>query len=93
MDGATPAQIANDMAAHGAYWEKRDSKISRTCRQAAAVIRLLLNGEHLDGRTWAGLHRRLLDLGSPNRGANIKGYPDLTRARLCIERLKRGRQS
>ena len=59
---ASPAEIANDMAASAALWEHRDKRIARTCRDAARMIRAHLAGDPVDGRTWGGLHTRLLDL-------------------------------
>ncbi|KJS43546.1 MAG: hypothetical protein VR71_10135 [Roseovarius sp. BRH_c41] len=85
---ATPAQIANDMAAHAKYWAGRDCNIERVCRDAAWVIRSMLEGPKVDGRTYGGVHRRLLRL-EMGPGWRVKGYPDLVRARLCIERLRR----
>ena len=59
---ATPAQVANDLEAQANYWLGRDKEVSRTCYNAARVIRQRLGGERVDGRTWGGLHRRLLNL-------------------------------
>jgi hypothetical protein len=83
---ADPAQVANDMAAHAVYWAKRDRDFERLCRDAAAAIRKLLNGEQLDGRTWARLHMRLLS--RERTESRILGYPDFTRARLTLEQLR-----
>lgn len=89
---ASPAQIANDMSAHAEFWAKRDRDIERACRDAARVIRALLTGEHVDGRTYGGLHRRLLDRERLQPDWHVKGYPDFVRARLCMERLRREAQ-
>jgi hypothetical protein len=86
---ASPAQIANDMSAHADYWAKRDRDIERVCRDAARVIRALLAGDHVDGRTYGGLHMRLLDRERRQPDWHVKGYPDLARARNCMERLRR----
>lgn len=59
---ASPAEVANDMIAQAVFWERRDKRIARTCRDAARMIRVYLAGEPVDGRTWGGLHTRLLDL-------------------------------
>lgn len=59
---ATPAQVANDLEAQANYWLGRDKEVSRTCRDAARVIRQRLGSERVDGHTWGGLHRRLMDL-------------------------------
>lgn len=56
---ATPAQIANDMAAQAAYWHRRDDATSDACRDCAFVIRKFLSGQLVDGRTFHGLQSRL----------------------------------
>lgn len=92
---ATPAQVANDMDAHAAYWAKRghrtDRHIERACRDAARVIRAHLDGEPVDGRTWGGLHRRLLNLTSnaSQRHYHVKGWPDFDRALAVLYELRR----
>ncbi|WP_425099148.1 hypothetical protein [Tropicibacter sp. S64] len=86
---ASPAQIANDMAAHADYWEKRDKHIARTCRDARDQIRALLAGEHVDGRSWGGLHRRLLNWETQEGARHYQGFPQFCRARLCLEQLRR----
>ena len=87
---ATPAQIANDMAAHAQYWAKRDKNIERACRDAARVIRALLAGEQVDGRTYYGVQKRLMDRArwQGDYAVAIGGYPDFDRARICMERLR-----
>jgi hypothetical protein len=57
----TPAEVANDLAAQGWYFERGDRDVARLCHDAATAIRTMLAGEVLDGRTWNGLHVRLLD--------------------------------
>jgi hypothetical protein len=58
---ATPAEVANDLEAQAAFFVKRDDDVSRLCREAARLIRQMLAGEQIDGRTWGGVHRRLCD--------------------------------
>ena len=58
---ATPAEVANDLEAQAAFFRKRDEDVSRLCRDSARLIREMLAGERIDGRTWGGVHRRLLD--------------------------------
>jgi hypothetical protein len=86
---ATPAQIANDMAAHATYWAKRDRHIERACSDAARQIRALLAGERVDGRSWGGLHRRLLQFETQEDARRYQGFPQFCRARLCLEALRR----
>lgn len=83
---ATPAQVANDMAAHARYWAGRDKVIASTCTVAAQVIFRFVEGGSVDGRTYAGIHRRLLKL----EGSKYpwQGFPDFQRARLTLERLR-----
>lgn len=82
---ASPAEIANDMAAHATYWAKRDKRVFAACRDAERVIRAYLAGERVDGRTRAGVWRRLLQL-EDNVG-RWQAYPNFFRARNCISSL------
>ena len=88
---ASPGEIANDMAAHAAYWYGRDRDIGRACRDAAGTLHGLMAGERVDGRTYADLQGRLLNLADAGAAEDwhIKGYPDFDRAAACIERLYR----
>jgi hypothetical protein len=86
---ANPAQIANDMAAHAAYWAGRDRDIERACRDAARMIRALMAGERVDERTYWGLPMRLLNRERFQPPRPVKAYPNFVRARLCMERLRR----
>ena len=83
---ASPAEVANDMAAHARYWDGRDREVASTCRQAANLIRAFLNGDRVDGRSYHGLHKRLLRL---DLRENTQGYPNFQRARLTLEELRR----
>jgi hypothetical protein len=56
---ATPAQVANDMAAQAEFWKGRDANVERCCRDAARVIRALIAKSPVDGRTLYGLRLRL----------------------------------
>lgn len=58
---ASPAEVANDLEAQAAFLRKRDDDAARLCRDSARLIRELLAGQTVDGRTWGGVHRRLLD--------------------------------
>jgi hypothetical protein len=85
---ATPAEIANDMAAHADYWQKSDRKTFEACNDAARVIRMFLGGQHVDGRTYYGLHRRLLDLTSRTHSARVAGAPNFDRALQILQQLR-----
>lgn len=57
---ATHAQVANDLFAQGAYFGRSDRDIERLCSDAAHLIRSMLAGEAVDGRTYNGVHTRLV---------------------------------
>ncbi len=86
---ATPAQVANDLAAQAKYWDRRDDAVSRACRDCARVIRSLLAGNPVDGCTYHGLYGRLLNLEITWRGRNDALENSLTRGRLTLEALRR----
>jgi len=86
---ATPAQVANDMIAQARYFQGRDKKIFRACIDAARVIRLYLDGQKVDGRTYGGLHHRLVDLEIGSRARHFGVQSNLTRARMTLEHLHR----
>lgn len=88
---ASPAEIANDMAAQATYWHRRDGKIEAACRDAARNIRAFLSNDQVDGRTYYGLHRRLLDLEVRAARSSVR-FPDFTRARNALEALHREAQ-
>jgi len=84
---ATPAEVKNDMAAHAAYWHRRDKRIFRACNDAAKVIAMYLDGSQVDGRTYWGLRRRLLDLSSPTSRTPVAGAPNFDRALTTLQTL------
>lgn len=87
---ATPAQVANDLAAQAKYWDRRDDHVSRACHQCARLIRAMLAGDPVDGRTYGGLHGRLLELEITWRWRNDTTiWNSLTRGRLTLEALRR----
>jgi hypothetical protein len=63
--------------------------ISATCSDAARLIRAHLAGEPVDGRTWGGLHRRLLKLEDSSFARRHSIADNLLRARLTLEKLRR----
>lgn len=86
---ATPAQIANDLEAQARFFAKRDDRVARACRDAARMIRQHLAGEAVDGRTWGGLHTRLMDL--TGRGARYNGTQierSMSRGLQCLYQLR-----
>lgn len=88
---ATPAQVANDMAARATYWRGRDTRLENVCHDAALVIRRFLAGERVHGSTYRGLHGRLLRYeGTLARWSDHSGSGEaLSRARLTLETLWR----
>ncbi|HAW49174.1 MAG TPA: hypothetical protein DCX34_18405 [Roseovarius sp.] len=86
---ATPAQVANDMIAQARYFKGRDKAIFKACTDAARVIRLHLDGQKVDGRTYGGLHHRLVDMEMSSRASYFAVRSNLTRARITLEQLHR----
>ncbi|MEM9764771.1 MAG: hypothetical protein AAF968_20080, partial [Pseudomonadota bacterium] len=87
---ATPAEVANDMAAHATYWEKRDKKIAAACRDAARLMQTMLSGQYPDGRTFSGVYGRLLRL--EHHSERYQAYPNFGRARQALALLYNGRR-
>ncbi|NCM96138.1 MAG: hypothetical protein GW948_02140 [Rhodobacterales bacterium] len=86
---ASPAEVANDMAAQARYWDRRDPWIEATCRNAASVIRAYLSGEKVDGRTLRGCLDRLFRIESTVRHqSKPHTYNSLVRARETIINLR-----
>ncbi|TMV09832.1 hypothetical protein FGK63_01820 [Ruegeria sediminis] len=85
---ASPAEIANDMAAQSVFWARRDKAISKACNDAAVMIRMILADEPVDGRTWYGLHRRMLDLSMSRRYAHFGIHDNLHRALQALCALR-----
>lgn len=57
---ATPAEVANDLAAQATYFAKRDDDIARLCRDAARLIRGLTGGQQADGLAFGPIYRDVL---------------------------------
>lgn len=85
---ATPAEVANDMAAQAAYWRGRDREIPRVCSDASRVLRKLLSGDEVDGRTVYGLTARLYKLELFAKVADLPVENSLARARETISQLQ-----
>lgn len=87
---ATPAQVANDMDAWARFYDGRDKHIERMCRQSSMLIRQLMAGERIDGRTWGGLYGRIVTFTGMQRHQDTQIVKSLDRAKDTIEELKRG---
>lgn len=85
---ASPAEVANDMLAHASYWRSRDRRIASLCNDASALIRMMLDGDRVDGRRYHGVWRRLLDNERKYYSSKVQGWPNFGRARSCIEMMK-----
>lgn len=90
---ASHAQVANDLAAWAAFWAKRDDDVAWACRDCARAIRAMLAGEQIDGRTYFGLRRRLLNLEITWRTGSETLWNSLTRGRQTLEALNRERRA
>lgn len=85
---ASPAQIANDLAAQAAFFRQRDDDVARTCRDAATLIRKMVAAEAVDGRTFNGIHERLLNQCERyRREPTSQIYTSLRRGLMTIETL------
>lgn len=88
---ASPAEIANDMAARVHFWRGRDKDIADTCLRAASVIRDYLAGEHVDGRRVTGVIIRLDKLAQLPSTRDITGIaPSAGRAATCLRDFRSG---
>lgn len=88
---ASPAEVANDMAARAKFWRGRDTRLQNVCHDAALVIRRFLAGERVHGSTCRGLHDRLLRYeGMLARWSDHSGTGEaLGRARRTLDALWR----
>lgn len=87
---ATPAQVANDMAARATFWRGRDADVHRACAQAASEIRSLVAGREVDGRTVSGLCARLAGLQGRYLHDGTGLAAAMERARFTLRGLKWG---
>ena len=83
---ASAAEIANDMRAHARFWATREKRISALCMDAANVIEVLRRGDRLDGRTVAGLRKRL-SAQAARGNVRVQGWPNFGRALRCVDGL------
>ncbi len=90
---ASPAQVANDLAAQGQYWQRRDGDVGRACFDGAQLIRCLLEGSHADGFAASELRQRLDSLWRRFEKQNIYNNPSnsLHRGVTTIDELQRAR--
>lgn len=86
---ATHAQIANDMAAHASYWDRRDKYMARACRDAATLLRVFLDGGSADGRTLAGCIFRLQKLAGNRSLDRVQAVPDFDRAVAALRSVRK----
>ncbi len=65
---ATPAQVANDLDAQAAFFDRRESDLAAACRDCARTIRAMLNDGKIDGRSYSGVHTRMMNMQTRYRG-------------------------
>lgn len=73
---ATPAEVANDLAAQARFFVKCDDGLARLCKDGARLIRAMLAKERLDSRIYSDVVSRLatyiaLHGGMPERETQI----------------------
>lgn len=85
---ASPAEIANDLAAQAAFWDRRDRDVAAVCRDAARLIRAMLAGQPVDGRTYAGVQARLLSNGARYGRSHETIGRSLSRASASLTELR-----
>jgi hypothetical protein len=85
---ATPEEVANDMLAWAKHYDGRDNGLACVCRDAARLIRQMLCGQTVDGRTYNGVLTRLTNAGSLRSHANDQILTSLSRARHTLTRLR-----
>ncbi len=87
---ATPAQVANDLMAHYRLRSKshrHEQALGEDLRRCAEMIRDMLDGKRIDGRSYGEVHRRMIDLSLRYRGdlsvglSIIRGLQTLTTLR------------
>lgn len=87
---ATPAQVANDLDAQAAFFAKREADLAQACRDSARAIRVMLTEGKIDGRTYGGVHQRMLNMELRYRGRpNTQIAKSITRG-LCTLQVMHG---
>lgn len=87
---ATPAQVANDLDAQARFFDKRESNLAGACRNCALAIRAMLNDGKIDGRTYTGVHTRMMNMEARYRGRpDTQIYKSVTRG-LCTLQVLHG---
>ena len=90
---ATPAQVANDLAAQATFFAKRDDNIAGLCRDSLWLIRALTGRQAVDEGLYESVIFRLQRWNSRPRAA-VPSQIDksLDRALVTLTELKAGRQ-
>jgi hypothetical protein len=90
---ATPAQVANDLAVQADYFARRDDEIARLCRDSARLIRAMIAGQPVDGRTLRGVMTRLQGYnGRPRAAVPSQIDKSLERALKTLTGMAEGQQ-
>lgn len=64
---ATPAEVANDLAAQAKFFVKRDDAIARLCADAASLIRSMIEDKPYDEVLYATVLARIAAAGCDHR--------------------------
>lgn len=85
---ATPAQVANDLNAQSNHFDRSEPELAQACRDAARAIRGMLDEGKIDGRTYVGVHRRMLNFEmSPLGRTGSQIAKSISRGRMTLEQL------
>lgn len=69
----SPAEIANDLLAHyriRAKSHRNERQLGEDLRRCAEMIRDMLEGKRIDGRSYGAVYRRMMDLSQRYRGSS-----------------------
>jgi len=88
---ATPAEVANDLAAQARFFVKRNDDIAKLCRDAELLIRAWVAGEVVDDLELSQCMAKLIHLEvwkEPEPGKSSQIYRSLHRALRMLEKLR-----
>lgn len=85
---ASPAQVANDMAAQAKYWSGRDMNIELACEAAHRVIRAFVEGKQPHGNAIRAALDRLQRHLSYSQLADQPVWKSMARAEATIRHFR-----
>lgn len=80
---ASPAQVANDLHAQAAFFDRREADLAQACRDCARAILTILHDGRIDGRAYTGVHTRMM-----NMEVRYRGRPDTQIAKSISRGLR-----